>query len=181
MRDRSARGIVIPDPSLVVLVGPAGAGKSTFAARHFKSDEILSSDTLRAVIAGNEADQRATKAAFSALHRRLRTRLLARRLTVVDATNVERGARRLLVARARAAGLPAIAVVFDLPPDVVRAQNANRRGRVVDPAVVDRHIGHLRRSLDRPGLALLDEGFSAVIVFRDPTEIGAVSVRRVPS
>ena len=173
--------IVIPDPSLVVLVGPAGSGKSTFAARHFGSDEILSSDAFRGLISGNEADQRVTRAAFGVLHRRLRTRLLARRLTVVDATNVERTARRPLVARARAAGLPAIAVVFDLPADTVRAQNASRHGRVVDDAVVGRHIAHLRRSLDPPGLALLDEGFAAVVVLRDPTEITAVSVRRVPS
>jgi hypothetical protein len=71
--------------------------------------------------------------------------------------------------------------VFDLAPDVVRAQNAARRGRVVDDAVVDRHIGHLRRSLDPPGPGLLDEGFNAVIVLHDPVEIATVSLRRVAS
>jgi protein phosphatase len=173
--------IVIADPSLVVLVGPAGAGKSTFAARHFTPAEILSSDALRALIAGDEADQQATRAAFAVLHRRLRTRLMAGRLTVVDATNVERTARRPLVSRARAARLPAIAIVFDLPAEIVRAQNTSRRGRVVDDAVVSRHIAHLRRSLDPPGSALLDEGFSRVIVLRGAAEIAAVSVRRDPS
>jgi hypothetical protein len=51
----------------------------------------------------------------------------------------------------------------------------------VDDAVVDRHIGHLRRSLDPPGPGLLDEGFNAVIVLHDPVEIATVSLRRVAS
>ena len=51
--------VAIPDPSLVVLIGAAGSGKSTFAARQFEPFEILSSDGYRALVAGDEADQRA--------------------------------------------------------------------------------------------------------------------------
>jgi Predicted kinase len=61
--------IRLPDPCLVVLIGPAGAGKSTLAARLFPLDAVLSSDTFRAVVSGDEADQRATKTAFAILHR----------------------------------------------------------------------------------------------------------------
>ena len=129
--------LVIPDPSLVVLVAAAGAGKSTFAARHFQPDEILSSDAYRARIAGDAADQRATRAAFRLLHRDLERRLADRRMTVVDATNVERSARRALLGRGRRRpALPAIAVVLDLPPAVVLARNSGRSARVVDEHVV---------------------------------------------
>lgn len=175
---RSVAVIVIPDPSLIVLIGAAGAGKSTFAARYFDTSEVLSSDAFRAAIAGDEADQRATRAAFAALHRELDRRLTAGRLTVVDATNVEAHARRALIARARAADVPVMAIVLDLPADVVLARNAARAGRVVDEAVVRRHLGRLRQALDGPGPTLRDEGFARVVVLRDPGDVAAVTLRR---
>jgi len=40
----------IPDPALVVLVGPSGSGKSVWAAEHYRPQEVVSSDRLRAVV-----------------------------------------------------------------------------------------------------------------------------------
>jgi len=166
----------LPDPCLVVLVGAAGAGKSTFAARHFAPDEVLSSDAFRARIAGDPADQRATRAAFDALDRSLRRRLEQRRLTVVDATSVREADRRRLLRAAAMARLPAVAIVFDLPGDIVLARNAARERLVVPEAAVRRHLAQLAESLRPPGLAA--EGFACVQVLYDPEGVDAVRVVR---
>jgi predicted kinase len=170
--------ILIPDPSLVVLIGAAGAGKTTFARRHFDPSEILSSDRYRALIAGNEADQSVTRAAFGRLHRELTRRLEDHQTSVVDATNVERQARRAVLKRSIAAGIPAVAIVFDLPVEVVLARNASRLERVVDEPVVRKHLARLRWYLDELDFTLDREGFSQVVVLRRPDEVDAVRVVR---
>lgn len=165
--------IHLPDPALVLLIGAAGAGKSTLAARAFPATAIVSSDAFRGLVSGDETDQSATRAAFSILHRELARRLAAGRTTVVDATNVQPHARRALVRRAVAAGVPAIAIVLDLPPALVLARNATRPGRIVPTDVVGRQLDDLARSLRR-GLAL--EGFAAVHTLRSAAEVDGLEI-----
>src|SRR5690606_29951404 len=90
-----------PELSLAVLVGTSGSRKSTFARRHFWPPEVTSSDYWRGLVADNENDQAATKAAFEVLHFIVGKRLEGGRLTVVDATNVRPEDRKSLVAIAR--------------------------------------------------------------------------------
>ena len=167
--------IVLPDPSLVVLLGAAGSGKSTLAARLFAAEEVVSSDALRARISGDEADQRVSGVAFRILHRMVGERLARAQLTVVDATNAEAAVRRPLVARARAAGIPVTAIVLDIERSTVARQNAGR-SRVVDDEVIDRHLAAVRGTVD--GDVLGPEGFDLVVVLRSPADAGALSIER---
>ncbi len=80
--------LTIPELSFVVLIGASGSGKSTFARKHFKPTEVLSSDFCRELVSDDENDQTATKEAFDILHFIAAKRLAAGRLTVADATNV---------------------------------------------------------------------------------------------
>jgi len=162
--------IRIPDSALVLLIGASGSGKSTFAARHFDAETVISSDQLRGALAGDEGDQHATDAAFARLHQWLDARLAAGALSVVDATNVEWMRRTELVRRARQQGRSAIGITFDLPLDLCLARNA-ARSRSVRAAVIRRQHDELRRGLDRLDL----EGFTAVYVLRNEAEVeGAV-------
>src|SRR5215212_8059039 len=120
--------VVVPARGLVVLIGASGAGKSTFARRHFSPTEVLSSDAFRALVADDEADQSATPAAFDILTRLLAHRLRRGRLSVVDATNILPADRRSLLRLAAIARRPTVAIVFDVADAVTQARNAGRAG-----------------------------------------------------
>ena len=104
---------------------------------------------------------RARRGRLRAAPPRARRRLARGQLTVVDATNVSASSRRALLARAAAAGVPATAIVLDLPAEIVLARNAARRPRVVDEAVVRHHLARLRASLDGPARTPRAKGFAA--------------------
>ncbi len=163
--------VAIPADALVVLVGIAASGKSTFAARHFASTQVLSSDAMRALIADDPADQRATDDAFDLLHRLLAMRLRRGRLTVVDATNVEEWARRELIVEARRHRRPCVAIVLDVPIAVALARNAARPSPRPPPAALQRQAKRLRDSIP----TLVHEGFE-VHHLRSVEAIDAVRV-----
>ncbi|THA66227.1 polynucleotide kinase-phosphatase [Streptomyces sp. A0642] len=165
--DRGRRVLPVTDLSLVVLIGASGSGKSTFARKHFKPTEIISSDFCRGLVADDENDQSASRDAFDVLHYIAGKRLAAGRLTVVDATSVQPESRRQLVRLAREHDVLPIAVVLDLPEEVCLARNANRPDRAgMARHVVQRHRRELRRSLR----GLEREGFRKVHVLRTEEE-----------
>lgn len=168
--------IEIPELCLVVLIGPAGAGKSTFAAVRFKPTEVVSSDLCRALVADDEEDQSATPAAFEVLHLIASLRLRRRKLTVVDAVDARPRDRRPLLELAADRDCAAVAVVLDLPEELCVERDRLRPGRTVGARVIAEQRAAIERSLP----VLCDEGFAAVHVLRSPEEVDAAKVRRVP-
>ena len=164
----------LPEPSLVVLMGASGSGKSTFARTHFKATEIVSSDQCRGVVSDDENDQSATDEAFALLHHIVAIRLAAGRLTVVDATNVEPAGRRNLVTLARAHDVPPVAIVLDLPERLCARRNSTRTDREVGRDVIRRQRDDLHGGLTGLGR----EGFATVHVLATPEDVERAVVVR---
>ena len=156
--ERPGAVLAVPGDALVVLVGPAGCGKSTFAARDFLPTQIVSSDQCRALVSDAEDDPRASRDAFALMHFIADKRLKRGRLTVADATNVTFEKREELLAIARRHRRPAVAIVFELPYQLCRERNAHREGRRVPPQAVGGQFARLRASRS----SLSSEGYSAV-------------------
>ena len=166
--------INIPELSVVALVGPSGAGKSCFAARHFKPTEVLSSDYFRGLMRDDENSMEATQDAFDTLYYVARKRLAARRLVVVDATNVQPEARKPLVALAREMHVLAVAIVLNVPAALCHERNQGRANRDFGAHVVRRQSQQLKRSLRN----LKREGFRHIWIIDKPEILDAVTIER---
>lgn len=166
----------LPECALVLLVGPSGSGKSSFARKHFKPTEVLSSDYCRGLVCDDENDQTISKEAFEVLYFIATKRLGQQKLTVVDATNVKPEDRKGLITLARELHTLAVAIVFNIPAQLCHERNAQRPDRNFGFHVVQQHSQQLRRSLRH----IKHEGFHQVRIFSTPEEIDAVSIERLP-
>lgn len=164
----------IPNPSLVVLVGPAGSGKSTFAARHFPATAIVSSDRCRAMLADDERSLAVSREAFDLFYSIIERRLRLRRLTVADSTALRRDARRTLLEIAQRHTVPVIAIVFAVDEERCYLHDTLRERRV-GRAVIARQVGLLYESLK----TIDAEGFEEVVVL-DETQARQTSVEIQP-
>lgn len=167
--------IKLPDFSLVALVGASGSGKSTFAARHFKRTEVLSSDVCRGIVSDDENDQSASGDAFELLYTMARKRLQRRLLTVIDATNAKAESRRGVLALAREHHALTAAIVLDLPTKVCLERNRERPDRQLGAHVIRQQTSLVRQAVHE----LRREGFRYVYVLRTPEEVEAVTLERV--
>ena len=167
--------IELPELCLVVLIGASGAGKSSFARRHFKATEVISSDFCRGLVCDDETSLEASADAFKLVHEIAALRLKNGKLTVIDATNVQKEARAPLLALARRHYVQSVAIVLDVPPEVCHERNQTRPDRQFGPHVTFNHARQLRQSLRH----LEKDGFRYLHVLRGE-DIEEVEITRVP-
>ncbi len=168
--------ITLPELSLVTLIGISGSGKSSFAKKHFKPTEVLSSDTFRGMVSDDENDQTVTPEAFSLLHEVAKKRLAFGRLTVIDATNIQSEARKQNVALAREYHCLPVAIVLNLPEKVCAERNNQRSDRTFGLSVLTRQSSQLKKSLR----SLKAEGFRHIYVLESEAQISEVEITREP-
>src|SRR5689334_24138007 len=125
--------VALPDPALVVLAGASGSGKSVWAAEHYRPDEVVSSDRLRALVGSGEHDLDASADAFALLDQIVAARLRRGLTAVVDTLGLDPARRRSYLALARSSGMPAAAVLVDTDP--AQRQRRNRARERARPAL----------------------------------------------
>jgi protein phosphatase len=162
--------IKVPELSLVVLIGVSGSGKSSFAKKHFRRTEVLSSDECRALVSDDENNQAATNDAFDVLYYIAGKRLKSGLLTVVDATNVQKESRKELIELARTYHCLPVAIVLDLPEKVCEERNQCRPDRSFGGYVIRQQAQQLKRSLRD----LKHEGFRQIYVLKSVEEVESV-------
>lgn len=166
--------IEIPEFCLVALVGATSAGKSSFAKKHFKPTEILSSDFFRAMICDDENEQSISSDAFDLLYNALNKRLKNHKLTVVDATSVQQSARTKLLDIAKDHNVCVAAIVLNIPEELLLRRNNARPDRDIPDKVVREHYDELQQGIRN----LKSEGFDFVYIINSLKQLDGVEIVR---
>ena len=166
--------IEIPQFSLVAMVGASSSGKTTFAKKHFRPTEVLSSDFFRGMISDDESSQEVSKEAFELLFMTAEKRLELMKLTVIDATNLQKNARKQIIDLAHRQNVHAVAIVLDLPESTIKERNMNRENRKLPERVIKNHIMELHRSIRN----LKREGFRYVYVINSLEDVDNCEIVR---
>ncbi len=138
--------IKVPRRTLLVLCGPAGSGKSTFAAQGFGATTIVSSDHCRAMICDDEANQQVNRDTFDLFYYIISKRLFLGRFTVADSTALHAEARRQLRELSRRFGYLGCLLIFSTSEATCLARDQVRE-RKVGSQVIAYHMGLLRQAL----------------------------------
>lgn len=132
--------------ALIILVGPPASGKSTWGQKFAEDNKVVyvSTDAIRKEIGSGEADQSVSAAAFGIARQRVSAALGAGKSAMIDATSVNRKARRDWINLGRGHGAYIIAVAFEVSRNELLRRDAQRE-RHVGEEVIDRFINKYAR------------------------------------
>ncbi len=147
---------------LAIMVGTAGAGKSTWLKNsYFNPSHIISSDQIRADLCGDFRDQSKNIEVFQAVHEIAKARLSNGLPTVIDATHLRRKDR--LAAVELANGGEVVYIVIDRPIEEKR-RDGGWRNEIPDFDLIGKHqqtfksqLKEILRGDDQPNVTVLDE------------------------
>lgn len=164
----------IPELCLVAMVGATSSGKSSFANQHFKPTEVLSSDFFRGMVCDDENSQSVSGDAFDLLYYAANKRLGNGKLTVIDATNLQQNARKQVIRLAKEQNVHAVAIVLNLPEELLQARNKARPERNLPERVINQHCRDVRRCMK----GLKNEGFRFVYVINSLEQLENAEIIR---
>ena len=129
-------------PSLFVLIGVSGSGKSTFAKAGLPLAYTVSTDAIRAAMLGDESIQTYGAEVFRRAYDSAHMWLKLGYNVIFDATNTTARGRQRLLDNVADIDCEKIAVYMNTPLHVAKKRNANR-ARVVEEKVIDRQYQQL--------------------------------------
>lgn len=165
---------VIPPRTLVVMVAPAASGKSTWLARHFPPQAIISSDALRGVICDDPGAQEGGDDVFRLMHELAIARARRGHLTCLDATHLGGKDREAVRVVAEKAGVEILWLCYHTTREIMGIRNRGRERRVPERAL-DRHWARRESAIQdlripRPGEQLAFVGDDTVPEIQAPMD-----------
>lgn len=145
-----------------MMIGLPGSGKSTYAKEIAEKENaiILSSDTIRAELFGDENCQDNNELVFSTLNRRTISALNSDTNVIYDATNISYKSRKTILRLISKYNIEKVAIFVATPYEECLKRNANRE-RVVPEYVIKK----MYISFDTPWYS---EGFTDIkVVYPD--------------
>lgn len=151
----------IDNPTLYILIGVPGSGKSTYAEELYQKSErgiaLVSSDCIRKSLYGNESCQDNPKKVFTLAHKIIVDQLEHGFDVIFDATNIYANNRKDLILKVCfevTKPVRFIAVYFDTPiSECIKRQDL--RERKVPTKVIEK----MGRQIDKP---TFQEGFDII-------------------
>ena len=147
----------LPKTGVIAFIAPSGAGKSTFAKKHFSPEMVISSDLCRVIIkhgigqhlledSKHLSDESLSEGAFKMVHAWVEARLVHNLPVVVDATNGSPQSRQQLEEIAQKYHVRLIWLVLNVTEKVCQERNLLRPSPI--PAnVIKRQYSNFSRSL----------------------------------
>lgn len=144
--------------SLYIPMGPPGCGKSTLQKHLVKTGilplhAVVSTDMFRWAMTGSRVNQDANSSVFHVCKVVAEERLQRRLPVYIDATGRNTDFNDHLVACAHRNNVAVFTILWDLPEDVIRAQNAQRDNPVPED-VMDKFLAYFSRNPKTYGTVL---------------------------
>ena len=142
---------------LLIPVGLSSSGKSTFIKQNTGDMyDIISTDTIREELCGNESDQSKNDEVFKLFHKRIGEGLKEGRNVCADATNINIKSRRPLIEIGKRYGAEIVCVLFVTPFESCIARD-QLRVRTVGEKVIEKQL----RRFEVP---FYEEGFDHILI-----------------
>ncbi len=173
--------IILPRQTLIVLCGPAGSGKSTFAnmfvEQHedlgYRATTIVSSDYCRALICDDETNQKVNRDTFDLFYYIINKRMLQNRLTIADSTALLAEARQRLLNLAQRHHYFTCLLVFNMSLATCLLHDQQQsRGRTVGEKVIIYHQDLLQQALQ----AIPHEAWDQVHILDEQHPVGTITI-----